>query len=97
MFGRKPFSWRLLYCVTVTATFTVWISATTPTFPSEWPFGEDKPKVRLRVRGVAEYCFNLLQMVEVVAGEMFRYRCDAFDASFSVDSVLMPLPLVERL
>jgi hypothetical protein len=36
-------------------------------------------------------------MVEVVAGEMFRYRCDAFDASFSVDSVLMPLPLVERL
>jgi len=56
-----------------------------------------RAKVRLRVRGVAEYCFNLLQMVEVVAGEMFRYRCDAFDASFSVDSVLIPLPLVERL
>jgi hypothetical protein len=36
-------------------------------------------------------------MVEVVAGEMFRYRCDTFDASFSVDSVLAPLPLVERL
>lgn len=36
-------------------------------------------------------------MVEVVAGEMFRYRCDTFDASFSVDSMLIPLPLVERL
>ena len=49
------------------------------------------------MRGLAKYCFNLLQMVEVVAGEMFRYRCDTFDASFSVDSVLAPLPLVERL
>ena len=49
------------------------------------------------MRGVAEYCFNLLQMVEVVAGEMFRYRCDALDASFGVNSVLVPLPLVERL
>jgi hypothetical protein len=36
-------------------------------------------------------------MVEVVAGKMFRYRCDAFDASFRVDSMLLPLPLVERL
>ena len=44
-----------------------------------------------------KYCFNLFQMVEVVAGEMFRSRRDALDASFSVDSVLVPLSLVERL
>jgi hypothetical protein len=36
-------------------------------------------------------------MIEVVAGEMFRDRCDAFDAPLSVNSVVIPLLFIDRL
>ena len=42
MFGRKPFSWRLLLLRNRDCHFHGVDFATTPTFPSEWPFGEDK-------------------------------------------------------